>query len=737
MLLLLLALHLTNATPIEWMRQHTFDLYQQFQPREPNPEKQAAQVRIIDIDERALREVGQWPWPRTKLAQLVDKLHANGVLVTGFDMVFAEQDRTSPHKIAEDTPNLPEAVLQAIQSIPKNEVTFAEAIKKARVVLGQVGLFKLAFKPPPNEKVGFGIVSADADSFVKPMLNRYEDRVKNLSILEDAADGVGLFSTRSGSGGVIRRVALVEKIDGVLYPSLSLEMLRVALGGKDDYLIKGYKDGTAGVESIVVKGGAPGMQFEIPTDSHGRVYVHFAKYPTAKPPFYISAAEVLNPKEPAKLKQLLAGSLAILGTSAVGLKDIRKTPISPVLPGVEVHAQLLETILSDSHLTRPDEVVMIEWLILLISGLLMIFLIPKLSAALTFLFTTTVIGSSIAAGWYFYTAKNQLLDASYPALSLFALFMVLGYLNYAREEKQRKQVKHAFGHYVSPALLEELADNPDRLSLGGETRNITVFFSDIRGFTTISEKFNAQELTQFINRFLTPMTNVILQRNGTVDKYMGDAIMAFWNAPVDVADHAHQACYAALEMQEAVKGLNATLQTQAKEKGEEYTPIAVGVGLNTDDCCVGNMGSDQRFDYSALGDGVNLGSRLEGQSKTYGVDIIIGENTAAAVADDFALLELDLLQVKGKTKPVRIFALMGDKAVMESSEFVDVKQSWDACLGAYRAKQWENAKDIANKLHKSDKSLQILCELLISRINAYEQQPPPEGWDGVAIATSK
>ncbi|MDG1286163.1 MAG: CHASE2 domain-containing protein [Rickettsiales bacterium] len=747
MLAALLVLHRTNMDWIESLRHHTFDFYQQTQPRIPTPDKQAAPVHIIDIDEKALREVGQWPWPRTKLAELVEKLTAYGVAVTGFDIVFAEEDRASAHQILKQRDDIPQVVVTALEALPNNEKVFAEAIKKARVVAGQVGVFEEIQDHELPRKVGFGILSPDGDRLVKPMLNRYAGVVENLEIIEDAATGIGLFSTRSGYGGAIRKVALVEKINDTLYPSLSLEMLRVALGGKDDYLIKGLKDGTPGIQSILVKGATPQMKFEIPTDIHGRVYVHFAKYSTAKEPLYISAADVLNPKNEAthkRMANLLAGSLVVIGTSAVGLKDIRKTPINPVLPGVEVHAQLLETILSDAHLTRPFEVVMIEWAIIFIGGMMMILFIPLLNSLWTFMLTSTIISAAVAVAWYYYTQHNQLLDASYPIVSLFSLFLVLGYLNYAREEKERKQVKEAFSHYVSPDLLDQLADNPEQLVLGGETRNITVLFSDIRGFTTISERFNAQELTRFINSFLTPMTNVILDRKGTIDKYMGDAIMAFWNAPLEVKNHAHHACHAALEMQAAVKALNAKLKAEADAvdlpegySRRRYAPIAIGVGVNTDDCCVGNMGSDQRFDYSALGDGVNLGARLEGQSKIYGVDTILGYNTAKQVIDDFAVIELDLLQVKGKTEPVRIFALLGDAEIKVSESFKKTENLVNDLQNSYRAQKWGDAKAFAEELSKHNKDLQKFSELLISRIVAFEQQPPGADWDGVAIALSK
>ncbi|MGB1540224.1 MAG: adenylate/guanylate cyclase domain-containing protein, partial [Rickettsiales bacterium] len=426
---------------------------------------------------------------------------------------------------------------------------------------------------------------------------------------------------------------------------------------------------------------------------------HFAQYPTAEPPLYISAKTVL---EKTASPAMLANRLAVIGTSAAGLKDIRATPINGNLPGVEVHAQVMETILTNSHLKREVSdfwqvpfttqylsIYQLEVLTILIGGLLITLLVPRLSAILTGLVGIVIIGGLIAVGWYHYLEHQILVDYTYPAICILFIFFNLTYMNYMREEAQKKQIRSAFDHYVSPALLEELADNPEKLALGGETRHLTVLFSDIRGFTTISERFNAQELTRFINSFLTPMTNVILTQHGTVDKYMGDAIMAFWNAPLNDPDHPKNACRAALEMQVAVKELNKKLEAEAnqaiaKEEGHKsdnrrhYMPINIGVGVNSGMCCVGNMGSEQRFDYSALGDDVNLASRLEGQSKTYGVDIVLGENTIKEIGDDFAYIELDLIQVKGKTEPVRIYALLGESELLEDPAFKEAKAAMNA-----------------------------------------------------------
>jgi adenylate cyclase len=740
MLLAGLAYHRSNHDWLEALRHHTFDIYQQIHPREPNPAQMPAQVAIIDIDEASLQDIGQWPWSRNILADLVDKLMGYGVAVVGFDSVFAEKDRTSPERIVQEWQGLSDKAREEIAKLPSNEDAFAGAIARGRVVMGHVGVHNETPDRTPAAKVGYGYLSDDAEAKIHPYMKGYRGIINNLDKFEEAADGIGLFSITPGYGGTIRKVPLIERINGKTYPALTLEMLRVALGGKDDYLVRGFRDGTPGIKSIVVKGGHPSMSFEIPTNPNAEVWVHFARYPTAKPPLYISARDVLlaEGEKVQQVRQWLQGKLVILGTSAIGLKDIRKTPINTVMPGVEVHAQLLETILSDSHLTRPFEVIMIEWGLILIGGIMMIILVPRLNSIWTFLLAIALIGSLLGIAWHYYTSARELVDASYPSLCIFSMFVVLSYLNYMREERERAQVKDAFSHYVSPALLEQLAENPEKLSLGGETREISVLFSDIRGFTTISERFNAQELTRFINKFLTPMTNVILERQGTIDKYMGDAIMAFWNAPLEVPNHPHQACHAALEMQVAVKALNELLREESEsEGGAQYMPINIGVGINTDECCVGNMGSDQRFDYSALGDGVNLGARLEGQSKTYGVDIVLGPNTYEAVKDDFATIELDLIQVKGKTEPVQIYALLGGENVRDDASFRQLKQYAQQMIASYRRCEWDEAEAAAKSMAAADASLQTLAQLYFGRIAEYRKTPPPDDWAGVFIATSK
>ncbi len=756
-------LYMNALQPGHWSHQYiqpiqhwTFDTYQRTHPRQPNPEVMAAQPVIIDIDEPSLEAYGQWPWPRTVMAKLVENLRAYGVLVTGFDIVFAEPDRTSPKQLQQTLIEADETVRQALTQLPDHDTQFAEMIAKGRVVLGQVGELKTI--PPsrlqPKARFGEKKTSFDAPPLTN-MLHRYPGAILNLEELEGGAAGIGLFSTLPDADGIYRKVAMLERIgnddtSAKIFPALSLEMIRVALGGADSAFVVLDE---RGIQKILLKAAGGGI-FEIPTDRYGRIWVHFAQYETAKPPLYVSAKDVI---EQTAKPEWLTGKLAVVGTSAIGLKDIRATPINGTLPGVEVHAQVMETILSGSHLKREVadfwylpftdfalSIYQIELLTIFIGGMLMVLLVPRLSAVWTGLVGIAMIAALVWLGWHHYLEYNILVDYAFPSLCILFIFFNLTYLNYMREEAQKKQIRSAFGHYVSPALLEELADNPEKLALGGETRHLTILFSDIRGFTTISERFNAQELTRFINRFLTPMTNVIMTTQGTVDKYMGDAIMAFWNAPLPDPQHPKNACHAALQMQIEVKALNQKLADEAEQEAggdgdsrRRYMPIAIGVGINSGMCHVGNMGSEQRFDYSALGDDVNLASRLEGQSKTYGVDIIIGENTVRELDDDFAYIELDYIQVKGKTEPVRIYALMGETAYKDDPAFQKARKTTDALLTAYRARQWDKAEKQANALKKAYDPLSGLADLYLARITEYRIAPPPDDWDGSYIATSK
>ncbi|MDA0664106.1 MAG: adenylate/guanylate cyclase domain-containing protein [Proteobacteria bacterium] len=437
----------------------------------------------------------------------------------------------------------------------------------------------------------------------------------------------------------------------------------------------------------------------------------------------------------------LKDAIVIIGTGAEGLHDLRLTPLDQWVPGMETHAQFTEQILSRDFLDRPDWGRDTEFGVTVAIGLLLL-----LAVGLGWTWPPPWVIAIVASGglglfaWFAFAEHHLLLDPVLPAATLLGAAALDRFLLVLELRRERSAVRSAFGHYLAPAIVELLAENPDRLTLGGERRNMTFLFCDIRGFTAISERFgqNPEGLTQLINRFLTPMTNEILNRGGTIDKYMGDCIMAFWNAPLDDAAHAAHACQSALAMQEALQALNGRLADAAAENEAPIT-IKAGVGLNTGNCIVGNMGSEQRFDYSVLGDAVNLASRLEGQSKTYGVDILIGEDTRDA-APEFATLELDMLAVKGRAAAVHVYALLGDSSLREGKAFTNLEQAQADLLTSYRAQQWDTARQYAKRcrdLSRAEWNLDTLYDLYEERITAYELTPPGAGWTGVYVAETK
>jgi adenylate cyclase len=508
-------------------------------------------------------------------------------------------------------------------------------------------------------------------------------------------------------------------------PSLTVELLRVA-SGSGTILIKADK---AGIQSIAVKG------FPIPTDANGQLWVHYAH---RDPSIYVSAVDVLDNRVP---QDKVAGKLILIGTSSTGLNDIKTTPVSPAMPGVEIHAQVLESALTRAVVAQPNYGIALEFFSALVLGLLVIAFAPNFGPTTLVmvggLFATALAGTS----WFFYSQHKLLLDFTYPLMSTTAIYATLVFASFVREQSQRRQIRSAFGQYISPALVEQLTQSPEKLVLGGESREITIMFSDVRGFTTISETYkdDPQGLTRLMNRLLTPLTNAILARKGTIDKYMGDAIMAFWNAPLDDKEHHLNACEAAIDMLERIDELNKVREQEAEEEGQVFLPLNVGVGLNTGNCVVGNMGSDVRFDYSAYGDSVNLASRLEGQSKEYGFPIIIGSKTAMAVKDRFAILELDFIMVKGKKEPEVIYAIAGRDDVAQSGAFQRLRNLTIEMLACYRSRDWDGALFAIERGRKSDDgaALVSLYKLYEARIRNYMETPPPDDWNGAFALLTK
>jgi len=723
--------------PVQFVRIKTFDFYQQLKPRDiPEPAQKA--VTIIDLDENSLSEIGQWPWPRSIIARMVSNLMQMGAAQVAFDVAFPEPDRMNPTDIADALTSLDEESKEKLRSLPGNDQIFADVIKKSRVVLGQAGFWETRDAddtgPPPIKKS-----VALKGSKPQKLIPEFQSLIRNVPIIEKPASGHGIFTVVPESDGIVRRVPTIFNYQGEIYPALSVEILRVAFG-RPTILVTTKPHGVESV-GIASRRQYPPNGLVIPTDRNGRVWPYFSKSDKAK---YVSARDVLSGiADP----DLIRGKLTIVGTSAVGLLDIRSTPVDAVIPGVEVHAQLIEAALQGTYLSRPGWFDAAEMFMVIVGGLLMVVLVPWIGAKWTVMLLVFVSSGAAGTSWYLFSEHLYLFDAGFAIASTFLLYTTLTYTSYAREEAQRRQTRDAFSKYLSPDMVARVAENPGELKLGGEKREMTLLFCDVRGFTTISEQFDAVGLTALINKLLTPLTNAILARQGTVDKYMGDCIMAFWNAPLDDAEHAYNGCVSALAMLAEMGPLNDQLEIEAKEEGRKHIPLKVGLGLNSGECVVGNMGSDQRFDYSVLGDTVNLAARLEGQSKSYGMNVVLGTTTNAAVADRLATISLDFIQVKGKTEGTRIFGLMGGEDIKSSTEFVKLQTMITDAIGLYQQQKFDEATEIFKKIrvlgdseHKPwhlDANLDVLCDLYEERIAEYKINPPDADWDGVFVATTK
>lgn len=730
-LIAVLALRVFDPAIIQIARAQSFDLYQRIKPRIYTP----VPVAILDIDEASIRTYGQWPWPRTKMADLVNKLTASGVATIGFDIVFSEADRLSPDRIADDNDSLAAPLRAALKSLPSSDSVFADAIKRSRVVLGQTGIRSQQYADDLEASViedtpsGFRGPAIDRDP--KTFLTAIPPLLQNRPELEKAALGRGVFTVRPDADGIYRQIPLVFLVEEKLRLALTTEMLRVATGGPAFFA----RYNEFGLTGLAI-GRTP-----IATDARGLVWPHFTH---TRPGRFVSAKDVLEGTiDPNRMR----GHLVLVGTSAIGLEDYRDSPMGYQMAGVEIHAQVLENILSNQMLVRPSFAFDLEFGTILAAGLLAIIVVPFLGALWSFVGASLMIGAFLGGSYLAFDQYKWLIDPVLPTATVILTFMVLATFNYLREERKRREIRSAFGQYVSPALVSELADSPDSLKLGGETRPLTILFSDVRGFTAISESFkdNPQGLTELMNQFLTALSRAILRYEGTIDKFMGDAVMAFWNAPVAHPNHARSACDAALEMIDAVDKLNAE-NKRLHEQGEvdpnlPFHEINIGIGINTGDCVVGNMGSEDRFDYTCLGDAVNLASRLEGQSKPYGVAIIMGQATAHTVRDEMAILEIDRIRVKGKQEPETIYGLYGSEVRLEDPNFKALSALNDDMLAKYRNQDWESCSALLELLREKSDRLGIDLDGYLfvyeTRIIEFEQNPPGAEWDGVYTATSK
>ncbi len=715
---LLLILQSLHPTILVEARNLIFDAYQRAAPR-PYEE---APVRVVDIDDATLARLGQWPWPRTDMARLVRIIAQAGASAIATDIVFSEPDRTSPHM---DISKPSESMTHS-----DHDAVLGQTLSETPSVTG----YFLQHEPNsvrPAQKAGFGISGNSPLSAIPNM----QGAIVPLDVINNKAAGSGFVSLVSGSNdGIVRSVPLVSRIGDLILPSLSLEALRVAQGGGAIVIKSTTGSGEIGGESVqgvvAVKVGA----FEIPTTPSGGLWMYYtAPYPQRTLPAWKVMTGTLSP---AQLSNLFRGRIVLIGTGAAGLRDLVSTPVARSELGVVVHAQAVEQAILGRFLIRPDWSLGLERAILIVLGFGISLLLPGLGALRGGILSLAALGASAAGSWVSFRYGSLLLDPTYPVFGVVLVYTAGTFFSFYREERARAYIRRAFDRYLSPEMVERIARDPSQLELGGEERDMTVMFCDIRSFSRISEQLTPPQIIQFLIEFLTPMTDVLLGKKATIDKFIGDAILAFWNAPIDDPDHHRNAAFGALAMIDKLKELNAT---NIAAPGKIWPgEVKIGIGLNSGPCCVGNIGSSQRLNYSLIGDTVNLASRIEGLTKTYGVPIAMGRDLADSLPD-FALIEIDLVRVVGRDMPERLFALAGPPATAKTVEFRALHAAQSAFLAAYRAMDWDGADAALDQLRPIAARFGYakLVDLYAARIKAFRAGPPDPGWDGVHRAKEK
>ena len=665
------ALRAFDPAPVAQLRERVFDIYQHLQPRPYGD----FPVRVVDIDEASLAQYGQWPWPRTLIAQFVQRLSDLGAAVIALDMIFPEPDRTSPARMADqfgiaDTADA-ERVKSLMSQLPDHDQIFAQTIQQSPVVLGFAAMQTPNERRPPV-KTGYSIAGVNPAE----VLQRFRGTVTSLDLLDKAASGVGSMSiSAEDKAGIIRRVPLLFT-DGIkIYPNLGTEALRVAQQQK----------------SIVTRGtGASGQldtarpalvdmrigQFRVPVTSKGEMWVYFDH---DRPERYISVKDLLDPAKEAEVRPKIDGQIVLVGTSAAGLHDVWPTPLGEIVPGTSIHAQAIEQIISQTFLDRPDWASGAEIVATVVLGALLTGLLLALGAQYAALAGALIIAAGFALSWFAFLHGGFLLDPVYASIGALATYLAVVGLLYVTTDREKKFVRRAFGQYVAPELLHKLEAAPQSMQLGGETKEITIMFMDVRDFTPISEGLSAIELVDFMNALLSALTDAIQSELGTIDKYIGDSIMAFWNAPLDIPEHTLRACRAALKMRAALAELNGGDAFGFRDRGLE--PVKIGIGLHAGEACIGNMGSQRRFNYTAMGDVVNTSARIESSSKAVGMDIVVSEQIARA-APGLAFLEAGAMPLKGKSRPMKLFGLVGDEAKAASPEFAELSRRHAELLAA-------------------------------------------------------
>ncbi len=695
------------------------------------PRSMDEKIVIVDIDEKSLEEAGRWPWSRDKLASVVSRLFDYyQVTLIGFDIYFREADESSGIRVLEDLGQTGFADNPAYLSRLDNlrqyldyDQLFVDSMMKGPVVLGYTffseGEVSADMRggelPPPALPAG----TFHGKNVHPPQATGYG---VNLPKIQASAVASGHTSRGLDEDSVVRRVPMLMEFEGNYYESLALAIARYLLvvDRIEPVFTAEYESPEA--ETVDIAGLRLGEHF-IPVDVNLQALVPYRgqKYSYR----YVPAVDVMNGRLPV---EELQNKIILVGTSAKGLVDLRQTPVNREFPGVEIHANLISGILDQTIKQRPADLWWIEYLQLLLIGLILSLILPRLSPVGAVILTVSAIMLTVTLNLYFWHYVNLVTPLASSLLLIVLLFLVNIIYGFFVERRGKQQLTNLFGQYVPSELVDEMSEDPQSYTQGAQTREMSVLFSDIRGFTSLSEGLSASDLSELMNLYLTPMTKIIHENRGTIDKYMGDAIMAFWGAPLDDPDHARHAVRAGLDMLERLKGI----QDLFIEKG--WPEIRIGVGINTGMMSVGDMGSEFRMAYTVLGDAVNLSSRLEGLTKSYGVEIIVGEATREAV-QDYVFCELDLVRVKGKERPVSIYEPLASMNEVSAAELEEI-ELFHTCLQYYRRQEWATAEAALHDLMRMNPE-RLLYGLYQQRINFYRETPPGADWDGVYIHQTK
>ncbi|MGI1661550.1 CHASE2 domain-containing protein [Palleronia sp. KMU-117] len=662
----LVAVRAADPWPVKAVRESYFDLLQRLAPRQLEP---GIPVRVIDIDEASLAALGQWPWPRYRMAEIVERLTALGAASVSFDVIFAEPDRLSAARLVDD-PLVRAAAgsapwLESLASVDNDRV-FADAMLQGFVSLGTASA-GAAGSTDTRTLAGFVEVGPAPSAYLAQM----PTTTPIVPMLEEAALGLGAInvSPEGNDSGIVRTVPLVWAGPNGPIPALAVEAIRLALG-ESTYVLMGNED-TSGLSFLRVAG------YDIPTDDDGQLRV---RYRRDDPSLYVSAVDLLNPELTEALLPAIEGHVVLIGTSAAGLLDIRTTALGESVPGVSIHAQIIEQILTDTYLIRSDLIGGFEILALILIGVIVSVVMAVTTAGGSLLAGTSAGALLLSSSWFMFNRMGVLFDVTFPMLGGFLAFSGLAMLQFVASDREKRLIRRSFSKYVSEDVLGEIEKRGHSLELGGEVREVTILFSDIRGFTPLSESMPAHDLVALLNALFTDLTDEILKTRGTIDKYVGDSIMAFWNAPLDMPDHPVAACRATLAMRAALARFNAARQAQG------LRTIDVAFGLASGSACVGNMGSRARYNYSVIGETVNQAARIEANCRHVAFDILVSDEVARAVPG-FAMLEAGDLALKGVSDRIPVAIAVGDEAMAASPAFVRLREMHGALLAGLASGQ--------------------------------------------------